>query len=201
VGRPPAFRFDFPVRYQLEPLERIERSPELRLAFSFPGADPVDPQRELADGIVLAVRPYEGEPWIAVFDMSRYGSPPAAPRQVLAWPDPRSFCVVQDGVACVVCSDEPETHEEIDLDPVCDVLAVPSHDLVVFAEFTTLVAYGPTGVAWRSSRLAWDDLRIVGARGDMLEVSGFDPTSRGNPQPVFMVDLRTGRSDDSPYVA
>jgi hypothetical protein len=201
VSRPPEFRFDFPARYELEGLERIERSPALSLAFSFPGADPVDPQREMADGIILAVCPDQGKPWIAVFDMGGYGSPPAAPRQVLAWPDPRSFCVVQDGAACVVRSDQPQTHEEIDLFPVCHVLAVPSHDLVVFAEFTTLVAYSPNGVAWQSSRLAWDDLQIVGARGDMLEVSGFDPTSRDNPHPLFTVDLRTGRSDDSPYVA
>jgi hypothetical protein len=81
------------------------------------------------------------------------------------------------------------------------VLAVPSHDLVVLAEVTTLVACGPSGIVWQSSRLAWDDLRIVGARGDLLEVSGFDPTSRHTSHPVFTVDLRTGRPDDSPYVA
>jgi hypothetical protein len=154
----------------------------------------------MADGIVLAVRPAEGEPWIAVFDMGEYGSPPAAPRQVLAWPDPRSFCVVQDGVACVVRSDEPQTYEEIDMSPICDVLAVPGHDLVVFADYTNLIAYDADGVAWRSSRLAWDDLRIVRAAGDTLEVSGFDPTSRDASHPVFAVDLHTGRSDDSPYV-
>jgi len=83
--------------------------------------------------------------------------------------------------------------------PICDVLVLADRQLVVFASFVSLIAYGPDGVVGRSGRVAWNDVRIVAVQGDELKVSGFDPGSGGPSHPVFSVDLRTARSPDKPY--
>jgi hypothetical protein len=200
MARPPELVFDFVSRYEVSVLERIARGSDYARVLSFPDAVPVDPQRELSDGVILGVRPAEGEPWIGVFEFGSQGSPPAAPRQVLGWPDEHSLCVVQRGVGCIVRTDDPAQNAEVECWPICDVLVVPDHELVVFADLTSLIAYDRDGIAWRSGRLAWDEVRMVAAEGDELKVAGFDPTrSPRGSHPIFTVDLRTGRSADKPY--
>jgi len=195
----PEIHLDFVARYEVIVLERIPRSLDIPRAVSFPDAVSLDPQRELSNGVILEVRPAEGDPWIGVFEFGGYGSPPAAPPQVLGWPDERSLCVIQEGSGCLVRTDDIAQNAEIECWTICDVLVVPDRRLVVFADFISLIAYGPDGVAWRSGRVAWDDVQIVAAEGDELKVSGFDPASGGPAHPVFTVDLRTGRSVDKPY--
>jgi hypothetical protein len=161
---------------------------------AFPGALPVDPGRELAAGPILEIRPDDGGPWIAVFDGGDYESPPAAPTHVLGWPDERSVCVVDRGWGCVVRADDPDVTFEIDCYPICDVLVAPDHGLVVFADFTDVVAYGRDGVMWRCPDVVTDELRIVALDGDALHVSGFDAASYPEePYPEIAVDVRTGR--------
>lgn len=164
----------------------------------FPGAFEVDPQRELSDGVILAIHPAEGEPWIGVFELGDERPQLVAPRQVIGWPDERSLCVIHRGVGCLVRTDDPVVNEEIECGPICDLLVIPDRRLVVFADFTSLIAYGPTGVVWRSGQVAWDDVKIVRAERDVLRVTGYDPTAKAS-QPVFSVDLETGNSPDKPY--
>jgi hypothetical protein len=99
-----------------------------------------------------------------------------------------------------VRTDDPARSEEIDCLPICDVLVIHDRKLVVFCDFNSLIAYSAEGVAWRSGRVAWDDVKIVAADGDDLRVSGFDPTGRkGGSHPTFTVALQTGESLDKPY--
>jgi hypothetical protein len=189
----PEFRFDFPTRYELRSFERIPRG-EYGLVLGFPGAEPLDPQLEPSAAPIIGVHPNEGEPWLGVFGAT-HGT-----TEVLSWPDERSFCVVHAGSADVVRSDEPSATFVVDADPVRQALAIPSRGLVVFADYTDLIAYRADGVAWRSGRLVWDDLEIIRAKGDLLYVCGFDPTaSRGGESREFTVDLRTGVAPDKPY--
>jgi len=66
----------------------------------------------------------------------------------------------------------------------------------VFADFTDLVAYGPGGIAWRSGRIALDDVEILRADGDVLHVAGFFGSIN---RAEFTVDLRTGRPSGASY--
>jgi hypothetical protein len=140
--RPVEFIFDFVARYEVRQLERIDRQFSSRV-FSFPDAVPVDRQQELAEGPILAVVPARGEPWIGVFHRGGYGVPPAAPAHVIGWPDEKSLCVVKTGTGCLVRADDPTKTSEIEAFPITDVLVIPGYDLVVFADLTDLVAYGP----------------------------------------------------------
>jgi hypothetical protein len=189
------FNFEFVGRYEVRQLERIDRQFSSKV-LAFPDAVPVDRQTELAEGPILGVTPASGESWIGVFHGGAYGAPPAAPSQVIGWPDEKSLCVVKGGAGALVRTDDPTTNSEIDALPITDVLAIPGRDLVVFADFTDLIAYGPDGVAWKSGRVALDDVEIIRAEGDTLRVAGFFGSLN---RAEFTVDLRTGRPSGAPY--
>jgi len=188
------FDLSFAARYELVPLERIPRTGEFGRAYGYPGAFALDPQQEMAAGPILGVRPAKGEPWVGVFAGGGYGVPPAAPEQVVGWPDEESFCVVKTGSGVVVRAREPRADREIDVFPICDVVSIPEPTLVIFANFTDLTAYGPEGIAWQSGRLVADDLKIVSLEGAHLRVSGY----AWGADVEFLVDVATGVAPDKP---
>src|SRR4029077_14457295 len=65
--------------------------------------------------------------------------------------------------------------------------------LLVFADFTSLAAYGSDKFAWQSPRVCWDELKITKVTSGLIEGTGYDPT---NPltSSRFAVDAKTGRS-------
>jgi hypothetical protein len=142
------------------------------------------------DGLWLRVRTASGESWVGVFAFG-YQSPPAISR-VLSSPDQNRACIISSGAAYVVKTDEPETWEQIPIVPVLDVRLIPEHQLIVFADFTRLAAYGRSGLAWRSPRVCWDGLKILNVTHDTIEGIGYDPTNLGESR--FAVDVIMGRS-------
>jgi hypothetical protein len=200
MGREPEFHFEFPKRFEVALLERLRPRPYddgCTRSLGFPGGGDLDPQQELAEPPILAVRPVDGDPWIGTFRGGGYGAPPAAPTQVVGMPDEVSICVVKHGSACLVRTNDPSVNFELDLFPLCSVLSVPEQRLVVFGDFTGLLSYGEDGVVWRTDQLAWDDLELLGYEGDVLHLSGFDAPANASRE--FTVDLGTGRATDPPY--
>lgn len=193
MAKPIEAQFEFVARYEVEQLERIERHGVERF-LEFPDATQLHPQQELAAGPILRVHPAEGEPWVGVFRKGSYGYPARAPNRLIGWPDERSLCVVYAGGAVVVRTDQPALNYEIDAAPICDLLVVPDLELVVFADFTDLVAYGRDGLVWRAT-VASDEARIDRAEGNLLHGGGF---YLGRNNAAFTVDMRTGTVSRSP---
>jgi hypothetical protein len=144
------------------------------------------------EGLWLRVSAANGKSWIGVFAYAHPSSYPLS--RVVSSPDPGRLCVVAKGRAYIVKADEPEAWEQIPVGPVLDVRLIPEKGLLVFSDFTRLAAYGTTGLAWQSSRLCWDGLRIVSVTRDTIEGSGYDPTNSITHESRFVVDLKTGRS-------
>ena len=78
---------------------------------------------------------------------------------------------------------------EIECYPITDFAVVAERSLVVFADGLSLVAYGADGICWRTRRLVFDELRILGVEGECLRVSGW---GAGDAYPEFTVRLTTG---------
>jgi hypothetical protein len=114
----------------------------------------------------------------------------ASVSRVLSMPDPEKLCVVARGAGYVVTAATPLAWEAVRAIPIIDVRAIPRADLVVFANYTEMLAYGKDGVRWRTKRLAWDGLKIV-AVGDRTLVGEYWDIREESVQ-RFEVDLASG---------
>jgi hypothetical protein len=184
-------QFDFVARYEVEQLDRIDRSGDVNVLW-FPNAVALDPQQEMADGPIVRIHPVTGQPWVGVFSGRGYGVPPAARGCLLGWPDERSICVVYAGSAVVVRTDAPRETYEVEAFPIKGVFVVAAHNLVVFSDFTTFACYEADGLRWRAD-VCSDDAKIVGVEGQPLLGTGF---VAGVDQQPFTVDLKTGALTD-----
>jgi hypothetical protein len=183
------WQFDFLARYEVEQLERIDRSGGVRVV-GYPGAVELDPQQELSAGPIIRVRPASGPPWVAVFRGEEYRTSAAFPPRLFGWPDERSICVVVRGSATVVRTDAPEQAYEIDAFPVTAVLASPGHGLILFSDFTRFVAYDSAGLRWQAN-VASDEATLLAVEGDHIVGVGF---LHGVNQHPIRLDMRTGSS-------
>ena len=174
--------FSFGRNYSCEILDEIP-SAEIAQRRFFPG--------DLAggqDGLLVRVTPEGGEPWLGMFAFGKLGS--AGISRVLSLPDPEKLCVVSRGAGYVVAARDPRSWEMVRAVPIIDVRAVPSAGMVVFANFTEMVAYGAEGPRWRTKRLAWDGLKIVEVTDTSIIGEYWDIREEATQK--FEVDLATG---------
>jgi hypothetical protein len=178
----------FPYSYEIQEIGEFPGTGKFR--------DPViyfsPPAESREGGLWLKVKPESGKSWIGVFRFG-YSSPPAFSR-VVSSPDPDRLCVLANGAAYVVKSNDPERWEQIPIIPVLDVRQLPEAGLLVFSDFTHLAAYRNNKLAWQSARVCWDELKIVKITSEVIEGVGYDPTNSITHERPFSVDLRTGRS-------
>jgi hypothetical protein len=144
------------------------------------------------EGLWLKVTAASGKKWIGVFKFG-YSSPPAFSCVVDSL-DPDRMCVIAKGAAYIVKAGEPEAWEQIPLVPVLDFRIIRDAGLLIFSDFTRLVAYGGSGLAWRSPRVCWDGLKIVSVYRGIIAGVGHDPTNPLTHESRFAVELKTGRS-------
>lgn len=131
--------------------------------------------------------PSGGASWLGMFAFGKLGKGTSG---VLAMPDPEQLCVVSRGAGYLVPVRDPSAWEAVQALPVTDVRAVPSAGIVVFADFTELMAYGAEGLRWRTQRLSWDGFKIVQVTERSIIGEYWD--MRTEAMQTFEVDLATG---------
>lgn len=142
-------------------------------------------------GAWLKVTTNSGKSWIGVFAFGAGVRRDSV--RVASTPQPSVLCVVARGGGYMVDAEAPERWEEIPAHPVLDLRTAPEQGLLIFADFTGLVAYGSAGLVWKSPRLCWDDLKITRVGDETIEGTGYDATNSRNPEMRFIVDVKTGR--------
>jgi hypothetical protein len=140
---------------------------------------------------VLGVRPASSPEWVGMFAAGGLGGVSG----VYATPSARRVCVLVDGEAYVVCVDAPAEGAVVAHDTVEQVVPVAEPPLLLLVRGIDIVALGPEGVAWRSRRLAVDDLRVVSVDDSGIRCTG-DMLS-GEPVDV-VVDPATGEVTAGP---
>jgi hypothetical protein len=179
-------QFSFPQRFEVRPGE-LPASPAGGRVLYYPGGS----EKGGNDGPILEALPHDAASWIGVFAAGKYGAP-AVQGELVGWPDGASLCVVTEGRGYVVRADEPTEWFEIALYPITEVRVAVEERLVVFADFTNLVAYGADGLAWETPRLSWDGLRISEIVAGEIRGLGWDAADEDWAS--FTVDARTGES-------
>lgn len=144
----------------------------------------------------VLVRPSAGTAFLATCALG-FASPLAA-GGVWACPDPDWMCAVAGGYAYLMDTSDPHRWEQIEYRPVTEVRPLREHDLLIFAGFHSLLAWGPAGKAWKTARLSWDGLRISRIEGNSL--FGFGWEMQTDRELEFQVDLRTGEHRGGGYL-
>ncbi len=104
----------------------------------------------------------DGSSWVGVFG----DGPVFAEDKSLAvrLGETSAFLVVADGLAYLV---DARSRKLIARDDHIDwhsAVVLPDRPLAVLAGFTNLIAFDPSGVVWRSDRVALDGIKLVSAR-------------------------------------
>ena len=144
------------------------------------------------DGILVRIRPDDGQPWLATF---AFGEMANGPSGIFTTPDPQRLCVVARGAGYFVSTIAPSSWESVRVIPITDVRPIRNHEIIVFADFTRLVAYGKNGMKWETKRLAWDDLKIIEITD--TQIKGEHWSYASNQTENFVVDLETGKDCES----
>jgi hypothetical protein len=176
--------FAFPSGYEAELL--FELPPDM-MRFYYPGAD----RESGKDGLALKISPQSAGQWVGIF---AFGYPsPQVKSGIYSCPDERTLCVVAQGRGYLVRTDDPTTWEQIRAYPIINVHPVSRNNLIVFADFTRLTAYGPAGLLWQTDELSWDSVKISKVADDLIHGFGWDaPAGKYVP---FTVVLQTGHHE------
>ena len=140
------------------------------------------------DGILVEVRPQSGQAWLGTFAFGQVT--PKGVSGIFAMPDPERLCVVSGGEGYIVSAATPTAWEAVRATPIIDVRSVRAQGIIVFANFTELVAYGPAGIKWRTKRLTWDSLKLTEVTDAFIKGEFRD--IRSEAIATFVVDLATG---------
>ncbi len=178
--------------YEIELAEELPPGPGRVKQIYFPGGS----ERGGRDGILLEVIPTGAAPWIGIFARRRIHSEDCS--GVYSCPDRRTFCVVSDGRCYIVQADDPAVWEEIPCQPIVQVVLSTEAGLILFVDYTHLVAHGAHGLAWETKRLSWDGLEILTVTRELIQGVAWDPVE--DRELEFLVDPRTGRHEGGSYL-
>lgn len=139
------------------------------------------------EGLLVKVVPDVGKPWIGVF--SAYGPVRQGTGKLYAMPEAGKLCIVVSGCGYIVDAVDPTIWEDLAATYVTDVRELPDLELILFADWTRLVAYGKTGKQWKTNDVALDGFEIIDIVGDRLtgKYEGM-----GGEENVFEVHLKSG---------
>lgn len=167
--------------YEVEVLDEL---PSGRKIYYYPGSSTQGGK----DGVLVKITPLHGESWVGVFSFGEIT--PKGVSGVYTLPNADKLCVVSRGAGYFVSANNPADWAEVKSIPVIDVRSVLSQGIVLFANYTELIAYDSSGVKWRTERLAFDGFRIVGLTDNRLRGEYYD--IRSESEETFELDLLTG---------
>jgi len=172
----------FPHAYECETREEVPN--DALSHYYFPGAT----AKGGKDGLLVQIRPTRGESWLGTFAFGQVT--PEGVSGVFTTPNPQQVCVVSRGQGYLVNTWEPSDWQAVRATPIISIHPIPSQHLIVFADHTTLIAYGHSGVQWKTARLSWDHLHITEVTDKTIKGEFWN--IRSEAKEYFVVDLMTG---------
>jgi hypothetical protein len=142
----------------------------------------------------VLVRPQEAEPFLATCALG-FASP-VLPTGVWACPNPDELCAIAGGYAYALDTLAPEKWTQVPYRPVTEVRVIGEADLLLFASFHTVLAWGRDGLAWQSRRLSWEGVRLGAVQDGRLQGWGWDMHT--DTELEFALDLATGEHSGGP---
>jgi hypothetical protein len=136
--------------------------------------------------VFVEIVPLVGSSWVGAFEGGTAGTP-----TVHATPDPDYAFVNARGYGYVFSAAKPADFSIVRVRPVMHVLAAESHELLLLADFTHVMAYGRNGKdRWLSDRISADGIDSLTIRGDNVFGTAHLP---GGQSVDFSIDVFTGK--------
>lgn len=141
------------------------------------------------DGVCVEVTPNEHVTWIGTFQYGEIRHNKAC-SGVYSCPDVNTVCVVSGGAGYFVDVNNPSSCKKIEIPLIISVYPVVEKEIIIFFGLTEAVAYGKSGVRWRSSRISWDSLSILEVAPDLIRGEYMDIRTDQNTS--FSINIDTG---------
>lgn len=171
----------FPHEYEIEEVIRGSSLPKIY----FPSGSEVGGK----DGVLLKIVPTVGKAWLGCFAFGHRRD--TGLTRVMSCPNAAEICVIASGAGYIANAVEPSVWSSVRAVPICDVRISQSKGLLIFADFTKLVAYGRDGLKWVSGRVSSDGIQILEVGEDAISVKGWDAATDER------VTVRVGLDDGS----
>jgi hypothetical protein len=174
--------FPFPHRYEIELRPELPPCPGTQRVVYFPS------ERRLGQSpFLVRVLPEGGPSWIGVFAL---GEALHSPCVILSTPDERTVCVLAEGNGYIVRTDNPDQWQPVGCVPVFGAVPIVDAGLLVFTDYTRLVAHDRHGAVWTTRPLSWDGITITAAGREAIRGYGYDASNERDVE--FVVDTATG---------
>ncbi len=173
----------FPCYYRCEYLREIPGSTSLA-RYYYPGGSSEGGR----DGVLVEVHPAKGDSWLGLFAFGDIS--PKSISGLFTTPDADRLCVVAQGRGYFVTAMAPSSWEYVDANPILNVFPILAKEIIVFAEFNRLFAYGRSGRKWVTTRIAWDGMNITEVTDEFIGGDFWDVASQTTVR--FKVNLDTG---------
>lgn len=141
------------------------------------------------DGLIVRVTPEDAEPWTGVFTFGDYYL-----NEWCSTPIPTQLCVIAKGTGFLVNVLNPADSRELQVAPIRAVFQLADRNMLIFNNFTDVFAWNSNGLAWKTDRLASDDLEIT--RVDSVHIYG--RAFKYGRSINFIIDTETGKFDEHP---
>ena len=139
------------------------------------------------DGIIVRFSPLDGDPWIGVFAFGEMTG------ETGIFPGPGDIhllTVLAKGEAYIVNMNDPSWFHHVDLNPVIRAIPISKYSMMVFHDFTDIVAYNEKGLIWETGRISWDGIEIHSITDEELLGESWDAPS--GEKVTFRVRLSSG---------
>ena len=149
-----------------------------------------EPETRWGAPLVAQIEPDSTSEWVGMFASGGLGGITG----LFACPSPMQLLVLVDGEAYLVDVAAPADGATVAHDQVSQVTSVGT-ELLVLVRMIDMVAIDASGVRWRSSRLAVDDLRVDEASAERI-ICSCDLLL--DERAVVVIDPNTGEQLDGP---
>jgi hypothetical protein len=176
----------FPHHYKVEVAVELPSGPNSAKILFFPGGT----ENGGHDGVLVKVTPRgKDRPWFGIFSFGDLRGKTIS--GVFSCPKEDVLCVVAAGRGYMVSVNTPTETCEVPAFPITNVWPAMERALILFADFTKLVAFGRNGLTWTSKRLSWDGIEIVSVDAKYARGKGWDPSRSTVIE--FTLDLSDGQ--------
>jgi len=139
----------------------------------------------LLDWLILKVKSADAVNWIGTFEPGVEGI-----SGLYATPCESTLCVIVKGQGYWVPINTPEEYGLIPSFPIKKVVAVPKGEMMIFVDYSKLVAYGRNGFVWQTPSLSWDGLEVDNVT--LTELTGLAWDAPTHQKVEFKVNLLDG---------